>query len=71
VNFSLPLRQNCKIMENKGKKIYMYVAVLLVLVLLLLLKTCGSNKSQHETVAQNQEPVKVKPPAKVSLKNHV
>jgi cytoskeletal protein RodZ len=59
VNFSLPLRQNCKIMENKGKKIYIYVAVLLVLGLLLLFKTCGSNKNQHEMVAQNQELVKV------------
>jgi hypothetical protein len=53
VNFFLSLRQNCKIMENKGKKIYIYVAVLFVLGLLLLFKTCGSNKSQHETVAQN------------------
>jgi hypothetical protein len=67
VNFFLSLRQNCKIMENKGKKIYIYVAVLLVLGLLLLFKTCGSNKSQHETVAQNQEPIKVVEEPAVSL----
>jgi hypothetical protein len=67
VNFFLSLRQNCKIMENKGKKIYIYVAVLLVLGLLLLFKTCGSNKSRHETVAQNQEPIKVVEEPAVSL----